>query len=535
MFLHGLGGSLAQFNPLLTSLVNIAPCFGIDLPGCGLSEFSPTAWECYTPAALAELVGKAIDEHCLSSEKQGVVLIAHSMGCSLSAMLASPKSPLRLKENIEVLGLVGLCPRVSPLSEQEKTIFNRILRLPTVIFDIWRRWDRRGGTESNSVARFVGKNADFGAKRLQERFNAQSRTPVWRRMAWGMVPKLGQEMAKSGIEGGLPGPGLWATLDVPLLLIGGESDQVTKPEEVQKIRSVLEIRNEEEPKGAGHGQAGSVNGHSADSTILVGSPSHPQNVDTEIVKVESRDSSNMVVIKDTLGTTSLSKNGRVLRTKILPAPASHALLYDPITYRTVAGNIQPFLADHIDSRLSIGWQLTYLSTEGKWDVKNFKKWSDVPPVSEPIAGIFRAMKTLRQIDDTHSPKEFLRSWSGRVWVVVDISHDSPVYDPKEFEEGGIEYHKLPTVSKIPPTPEETQEFIELIDRLRASHRARDDALIGVHCHYGFNRTGFFICAFLIERMGYHTKRALDEFKAHRPDGIKHEHFINALYARYPQP
>ena len=535
VFLHGLGGSLAQFNPLLTSLVNIAPCLGIDLPGCGLSEFSPTAWECYTPVALAELVGKAIDEHCLSREHQGVVLIAHSMGCSLSAMLASPKSSLRLKDNIEVLGLVGLCPRASPLSEQEKTIFNRILRLPTVIFDIWRRWDRRGGPESNSVARFVGKNADSGAKRLQERFNAQSRTPVWRRMAWGMVPKLGQETAPTGIEGGLPGPGLWATLDVPLMLIGGESDQVTKPEEVQKIRSVLQISNIGEPKRAGHGQAELANGYASNSKLQVGSSSHPQNVDTEIVKAESHDNSQMVVIKDTLGTTSLSKNGQVLRTKILPAPASHALLYDPITYRTVAGNIQPFLADHIDSRLSIGWQLSYLSTEGKWDVKNLKKWSDVPPVSEPIAGIFRAMKTLRQIDDTHSPKHFLRNWCRRIWVVVDISHDSPVYDPKEFEEGGIEYHKLPTVSKIPPTPEETQEFIELIDRLRASHDPKDDALIGVHCHYGFNRTGFFICAFLIERLGYRTNQALDEFKAHRPDGIKHEHFINALYARYPQP
>ena len=450
-------------------------------------------------------------------------------------MLAFPKSSLRTKDNIEVLGLVGLCPRASPLSEQEKTIVTRILRLPTVIFDIWRRWDRRGGLESNSVARFVGKNADFGAKRLQERFNAQSRTPVWRRMAWGMVPKLGQETAPTGTEDGLPGPGLWATLDVPLLLIGGESDQVTKPEEVQKIRSVLQMSNKEGPKGASQGQTEYANGYASDSEIQVGSQSHPQNAGTEILEAESHDNSKSVVIKDTLGTTSLSKNGQVLRTKILPAPASHALLFDPITYRTVAGNIQPFLADHVDSRLSIGWQLTYLSTEGKWDVKNLKKWSDVPPVSEPVAGIFRAMKTLRQIDDTHSPKQFLQNWCGRIWVVVDISHDSPVYDPKEFEEGGIEYHKLPTISKIPPTPEETQEFIELIDRLRASHDAKDDALIGVHCHYGFNRTGFFICAFLIERLGYHTKQALDEFKAHRPDGIKHEHFINALYARYPQP
>lgn len=166
---------MAQFNSLLASLVNIAPCLGIDLPGCGLSEFSPTAWDCYTPMALAELIAKVIEEHCLGIEKQGVVLIAHSMGCSLSAMLASPESSLRAKKGVDILGLVALCPRASPLSEQERVILGRILKLPTPIFDLWRRWDRRGGPESKSVARFVGIDADLGAKKLQERFNAQVR------------------------------------------------------------------------------------------------------------------------------------------------------------------------------------------------------------------------------------------------------------------------------------------------------------------------------------------------------------------------
>ncbi len=34
--------------------------------------------------------------------------------------------------------------------------------------------------------------------------------------------------------------------------------------------------------------------------------------------------------------------------------------------------------------------------------------------------------------------------------IVDISHDNPVYDPRNFG-NGIKYHKLPTISKIPPT------------------------------------------------------------------------------------
>lgn len=225
---------------------------------------------------------------------------------------------------------------------------------------------------------------------------------------------------------------------------------------------------------------------------------------------------------------------RVLKTSILPAPASHALLYDPTTHRTLAGLIQTFLYDHIDSRLSLGWQLQHLTTGGKWDVKNLAKWQAVRPVSEPIAGIFRAMKTLRQIDATHCPDCFVRQWSGKIKAVIDISHESPVYDPKNLDEGGIEYHKFPTVSKIPPTPEETRDFIKLVDRLRSAtpNAGFEHALIGVHCHYGFNRTGFFICSYLIEREGYGVQRAIDEFGEHRPPGIRHEHFLDTLFMRY---
>ena len=263
VFVHGLGGSLAQFNPLLTSLVNIAPCLGIDLPGCGLSEFAPTTWECYTPAALAELLEKVIEEYCLGQGQQGIILIAHSMGCSLSVMLASPKSSLQAKKNINVLGLVGICPRASPMSEHERLVYRRILRLPTMLFDIWRRWDRRGGQESRSVARFVGKDGDPGAKRLQERFNNQSRTPVWRRMAWGMLPNLGQHAPESAVANGLPGLDLWATLQLPILLIGGESDEVTKPEEVERISDVLRW-------SAGNGSSESANESNLPSSRSIG-------------------------------------------------------------------------------------------------------------------------------------------------------------------------------------------------------------------------------------------------------------------------
>lgn len=536
VFIHGLGGSLAQFNPLLTSLVNVAPCLGADLPGCGLSKFSPTAWNHYTPSALVELLGAIIDEHCNQNVQQGVILIGHSMGCSLSALLAAPTSPLRASGN-DILALVAICPQASPPSDQQIATFKKLLRVPTPIFNLWRSWDRRGGPESASVARFVGADADMEVKKLQERFNAQSRTAVWRRMAWGALP---DRNAGNTSRGGLPGLEVWASLTVPLCLIAGEADGITKAAEIEKIAKALGridkpslnatdnlIKSSTSAERGGDLDEATMR---ADETEKQGPvTSNSDTTETTFIGDAARSSVQNADAHDVY-----SKKRQVLKTSVLPTPASHALLYDPATSRTSAGLIQTFLYNHVDTRLSLGWQLQHLSTEGKWDVKNLKKWQAVRPVSEPIAGIFRAMKTLREIDDTHSPEIFVREWKGKIKAVIDISHESPVYDPKGLDEGNIEYHKFPTVSKIPPTAEEVKDFIRLVDRLRSTPSSpdADAALIGVHCHYGFNRTGFFLCCYLIENEKFSVQQAIDEFRTHRFPGIRHEHFLDTLFVRY---
>ena len=207
-------------------------------------------------------------------------------------------------------------------------------------------------------------------------------------------------------------------------------------------------------------------------------------------------------------------------------------------------------------------QLQQLTTTFKWDVKNLEKWTSTLAVSGPIANnMLRALKTLREHDPIHNPTTFTATWSDTIYAVIDISHDTPVYRTRTLEDGGIQYHKFPTVSKIPPNPRETASFIALVDRLRAE-MAEKDALaassspintttandshptaapvlprnatkaVAVHCHYGYNRTGFLICAYLIERAGYGVQRALDAFRVAKPPGIRHEHFVDALWVRY---
>ncbi|KAL4881271.1 hypothetical protein BJY04DRAFT_62646 [Aspergillus karnatakaensis] len=528
VFVHGLGGSLAQFNHLLTSLTNVGPCFGIDLPGCGLSSFAPTSWDAYTVEALAELLATAIDQHRNKEAGQGVVLIAHSLGCSLSALLTSSTSPLKVALNDHILGLVAVCPRASPPSPKEVSSYRRLLHIPGPLFDLWRKWDRRGGLHSNSVTRLVGADADTDTRTLQVRYNKQSKTPVWRRMASGTLPSY----VGGKPVGGLPGEEVWAGVRAPVLLVGGESDTVTRPIELQKILKFFG----DSSSSTGYEKSGSAIPDASDPQQQT-SESADLLANEEKFGIESQQEEKNIAS----GPNGTAKIKRSVKTVILPTPASHALLYDRGTYRTLAGIIQDFVAQYADHRLNLGWQLQYLNTSGKWDVKNLVKWKKVPPVSERIADTFVALKMLREVDEEHNPVLFSKAHRDEIYTVVDISHESPVYNPDSLEAGGIHYQKYPTVSKIPPTPDEVRDFIALVDRLqreiiekmeKSGNPKGKRPVVGVHCHYGFNRTGFLIVSYLIERCGFGVQEAIDEFEKRRPPGIRHGHFIDTLFVRY---
>lgn len=525
VFVHGLGGSLAQFHHLLTSLSNLGPCFGIDLPGCGLSKFDPTNWDAYSVEALAELIFIAIERHRNKEAGQGVVLIAHSLGCSLSALLASSSSPLGTGLKEHILGLIAICPRAAPPTPDEVTKFRRLLHVPGPIFDLWRSWDRRGGPNSASVARFVGADADPDTRELQVRFNKQSKTSVWRRMAWGTLPTYASQKP----VGGIPGEETWAGVETPVLLVAGEADAITKPAELQKILGFFgDVGKDEKTSGS----PGTIIPDASEIHDRVPEPTSDHAHEEEF-GVQSQ------IMEKELAVASKPKHP--VKTAILPAPASHALLYDRATYRTLSGIIQDFLCSHIDERLGLGWQLQHLNTSGKWDVKNLAKWKKVPSVSEPLGDTFVALKMLREVDEDHNPVTFSQKYRDQIYAVIDISHENPVYDPASLEKGGIYYYKHPTVSKIPPTPDETRDFISLVDRLqkeiadqmeKSGDSQRVWPRLGVHCHYGFNRTGFMIACYLIERKGYSVQDAIDEFGERRPPGIRHGHFVDTLFVRY---
>ncbi|EWC43570.1 hypothetical protein DRE_01457 [Drechslerella stenobrocha 248] len=212
--------------------------------------------------------------------------------------------------------------------------------------------------------------------------------------------------------------------------------------------------------------------------------------------------------------------------------AGHGVLYEK--YHHVCHVLAEFFTRFVSEHISLAWQLETLK-EGKWVMKNEKKWMMTSSVSGRVGtSMFKAVKTLRQDDPIHNPQAFVEA-NPDISHIIDISYKDPPYLPSSFDGSHIQYHKSPTKSKQPPSQEQASLFISLVDSILAENPLPPDpveGLIAVHCHYGFNRTGFVICSYMIEKLGYSAQGAIDAFKEARYPGIKHAHFIDELFVRY---
>lgn len=373
VFLHGLGGSVAQFHPLLGSLVNSASCLAVDLPGCGLSEFVPTTWDAYSTDALLDLLETVIEEH--RAEKQGVVLIGHSMGTVLAARLANPLSTHHTPLPSHVMGLIAICPVAEAPSEAKARVMRRLLWVPEFIFNLWRAWDRWGGPDSASVKRFVGPDTDLQTRTLQDRFNSQSRTPVFRRMAWGCLPVYNG----GKLSGGLFGEPAWAGLDIPVYLVGGKQDEVVPPQDIEKIERILSSphdtvgKDSPEPSASNGSTLVASDDPSSstpvpDSAAPVVTTKPSRTLPTSIESISNEDFEHQRQLdasEDSFDdpTTPKDTDTSHQKTPSLPAhptkvvqsvllPSGHAVLYSK-SVRILAGLISDFMNEHITGRFSL--------------------------------------------------------------------------------------------------------------------------------------------------------------------------------------
>lgn len=96
---------------------------------------------------------------------------------------------------------------------------------------------------------------------------------------------------------------------------------------------------------------------------------------------------------------------------------------------------------------------------------------------------------------------------------IDLTNTSRFYDKEEVEGEGCKYLKLQCRGHgETPSTEQTHAFIELVHNFILHHPLEK---IAVHCTHGFNRTGFLIVAYLVEKLDFDLGQAIGTFASIR--------------------
>ena len=154
-------------------------------------------------------------------------------------------------------------------------------------------------------------------------------------------------------------------------------------------------------------------------------------------------------------------------------------------------------------------KLKNFNNKPKWALKNYSKWKATLPIGAVIGaregnGGICGCKVLRQDDAHHSPYTFGQA-NSNIGIIIDVSRETPPYITSL---PSCQYVKLATASKIVPSRENVDDFISVVREFQQDE-ANKGKHVAVHCHYGFNRTGFLISSYLIESLGYTVDAAVD--------------------------
>ncbi|KAK3087185.1 hypothetical protein FSP39_002801 [Pinctada imbricata] len=187
-------------------------------------------------------------------------------------------------------------------------------------------------------------------------------------------------------------------------------------------------------------------------------------------------------------------------------------------------------------------------SQGKKQLGPPPRWIKCPRKGQVVQGKFLPFKTpLDGRYDSLIPEfstfnldmlfAFLKSMKLKMGLLIDLTNTTRFYNSKEVEEKfECKYVKLQCRGHgETPAPEQTTAFIELCGRYISQKPLE---IIGVHCTHGFNRTGFLICAYLVERLSWRyfvtisVEAAVQCFARCREPGIYKQDYLEELFRRY---
>ncbi|KAF5274946.1 hypothetical protein FQR65_LT04287 [Abscondita terminalis] len=171
-----------------------------------------------------------------------------------------------------------------------------------------------------------------------------------------------------------------------------------------------------------------------------------------------------------------------------------------------------------------------------------KRWLHCPIKSSTlIVDKFLAFKTpLSSIYDDKVPLEcrfspsvildYCKLQKIKLGLWIDLTNTNRFYDKEEIERANCKYMKLNLKGHgETPSKHNTNTFITVVQNFISKFPLEK---IAVHCTHGFNRTGFLIVSYIVEKMDCDLEIALEMFATARPPGIYKKDYLEELYRRF---
>ncbi|XP_020288464.1 RNA/RNP complex-1-interacting phosphatase [Pseudomyrmex gracilis] len=110
--------------------------------------------------------------------------------------------------------------------------------------------------------------------------------------------------------------------------------------------------------------------------------------------------------------------------------------------------------------------------------------------------------------------------------IVDLTNTYRYYDKKEFTDVGVKYEKIALPGRTIPPMDIIMKFFKVMDDFTAT--CGEGELIGVHCTHGVNRTGYLICRYLIQQLGWEFRESVKAFGEARGYPVERNIYLDAL-------
>ncbi|GLG93059.1 Uncharacterized protein GBIM_00562 [Gryllus bimaculatus] len=133
--------------------------------------------------------------------------------------------------------------------------------------------------------------------------------------------------------------------------------------------------------------------------------------------------------------------------------------------------------------------------------------------------------------DWFTPAELVESNPG-MRLIIDLTNTQRYYSAESVECRGVNYYKLACPGRVVPTENLISRFCDVVHDFLSGCANGQDALIGVHCTHGVNRTGFLICSFMVRHLLMHPSEAISAFELARGHHIERQEYIEALMRQY---